>query len=397
MRIALLGGSFDPIHTGHLQLARMFAKQLSLDRVLLMPTSVPPHKLRSTMAPAQDRLAMCRLAVEGDPLFEVSDLEIARGGASFTADTLDTLTKQSPSVQWYLITGADMFLTLGSWWRFADIARMAVLCAAPRDGADAARLREYARRLEEKGARCVIAGQPVMPVSSTAIRQRIAQGEPAGDWLPAKVEDYIARKGLYKDGRTMSTMMTDEQFTDIIKGRLSEKRFHHSLEVAKEARRLAEKYGADPARAYTAGLLHDILKDTAPDAQLQILKDFDILQDDVEKQAPKLWHAHSGAVFIRHVLGVQDDEIVSAVRYHTTARAGMSLLEKVLYLADFTSADRDYPDVDEMRRQVEIGIEPAMEYALSYSIRELVEDKKAVHPDTVAAYNETVMRCGCQP
>ena len=179
---------------------------------------------------------------------------------------------------------------------------------------------------------------------------------------------------------------------DIIKGRLTERRFHHSLEVAKEARRLAEKYGADPARAYTAGLLHDILKDTAGDAQLQILKDFDILQDDVEKQAPKLWHAHSGAVFLEKVLGVEDEEIIRAVRYHTTARAGMSLLEKILYLADFTSADRDYPDVDEMRRQVEIGLEPAMEYALCYSIRDLVDQKKAIHPDTLAAYNEVVMK-----
>ena len=98
--------------------------------------------------------------------------------------------------------------------------------------------------------------------------------------------------------------------------------------------------------------------------QLQILNDFGILQDDVEKQAPKLWHAHSGAVFLQYVLGIEDEEIISAVRYHTTARAGMTLLEKILYLADFTSADRDYPDVDEMRRRVEIGIQPAMAYAL---------------------------------
>ena len=155
---------------------------------------------------------------------------------------------------------------------------------------------------------------------------------------------------------------------------------------------MAEKYGADPSKAYTAGLLHDILKDTGGDAQLQILKDFDILQDDIEKQAEKLWHAHSGAVFIRYVLGVRDEDILAAVRYHTTARAGMSELEKVLYLADFTSADRDYPDVDEMRRQADIGIAPAMEYALCYSIRDLVEQKKAIHPDTLAAYNEVILR-----
>lgn len=392
MRMALFGGTFDPIHNGHLELARAFSRRLQLDKVILMPTAVPPHKLKTSMAPPDKRLQMCRLAVGDDPLFDVSDLEISRGGASFTVDTLETLTHACPQDDWYLITGADMFLTLGSWWRFADIARMATLCAAPRDAADAGRLRAYAAELEQKGARCVIADIPLMPVSSTAIRERIAAGKPAEDWLPPAVAGYIAREGLYGDANAMNTMLTDDQFVEIIRGRLTPARFHHSLEVAKEARRLAGKYGADPAKAYTAGLLHDILKDAAGDAQLQILKDFDILQDDIEKQAKKLWHAHSGAVFIRHVLGVQDEDILAAVRYHTTARAGMSLLEKVLYLADFTSADRDYPDVDEMRRQVDIGIEPAMEYALCYSIRDLVDMKKAIHPDTLAAYNEVVLR-----
>lgn len=392
MRIALLGGTFDPIHNGHLELARAFARRLNLDKVVLMPTAVPPHKLKTSMAPPDKRLDMCRLAAGNDPLFEVSDLEISRGGASFTVDTLERLTASRPGTEWYLITGADMFLTLGSWWRFSDIARMATLCAAPRDAADAARLREYAAELEQKGARCVIADLPLMPVSSTAIREQIAAGKTAADWLPPPVAGYIDREGLYKDAQTMTTMMTDDQFVEIIKGRLTPRRFHHSLEVAKEARRLAEKYGADPSKAYTAGLLHDILKDTGGDAQLQILKDFDILQDDIEKQAEKLWHAHSGAVFIRYVLGVRDEDILAAVRYHTTARAGMSELEKVLYLADFTSADRDYPDVDEMRRQADIGIAPAMEYALCYSIRDLVEQKKAIHPDTLAAYNEVILR-----
>lgn len=392
MRMALFGGTFDPIHNGHVELARAFARRLQLDRVILMPTAVPPHKLKTSMAPPDKRLEMCRLAVRDDPLFDVSDLEICRGGASFTVDTLETLTNDFPQADWYLITGADMFLTLGSWWRFEDIARMATLCAAPRDAADAGRLRAYAAELEQKGARCVIADIPLMPVSSTAIRELIAAGQPAEDWLAPAVAGYIAREGLYKDANAMNTMLTDDQFVDIIRGRLTPARFHHSLEVAKEARRLAEKYGADPAKAYTAGLLHDILKDTAGDAQLQILKDFDILQDDIEKQAKKLWHAHSGAVFIRQVLGVQDEDIIAAVRYHTTARAGMSLLEKVLYLADFTSADRDYPDVEEMRRQVDIGIEPAMEYALCYSICDLTYMKKAIHPDTLAAYNEVVLR-----
>lgn len=121
---------------------------------------------------------------------------------------------------------------------------------------------------------------------------------------------------------------------------------------------------------------------------MQIFQDFAILLDNVEQQAPKLWHARAGALFIEKVLGVTDPDILAAVRYHTTARAGMSPLEKVLFIADFTSADRDYKDVDVMRRLADEGLSQAMLYALSYTIRDLVKKQAAIHPDTLAAYNE---------
>ena len=130
-RMALFGGTFDPIHNGHVQMALEFARRLQLDRVLLMPTFVPPHKMKQQMASVEDRLAMCRLVAQEHPVLEVSDLEARRGGASFTADTLEALHTQYPEAEWYLITGADMFCTLSTWWRFGTIAECAVLCAAP--------------------------------------------------------------------------------------------------------------------------------------------------------------------------------------------------------------------------------------------------------------------------
>ena len=192
--------------------------------------------------------------------------------------------------------------------------------------------------------------------------------------------------------RTAETVDRNEQFKDIIRARLTPKRYEHSLAVAVEAKRLAIKWGADPDKAYTAGLLHDILKNTKPELQLQILQDFDILLDIVEKQSPKLWHAKCGAAFIERVLGVDDPEIVTAVRYHTTARPGMGALERVLYLADFTSADRDYDDVGVMRRLADSDPDEAMLYALGYTIRELTEKSAPVHPDTIGAYNEIALK-----
>ena len=390
-RFALFGGTFDPIHEGHLRLAREFARRLSLDRVVLMPTALPPHKLKTELAREEDRLAMCRLAVEGDPLFVVSDLEIRRGGASFTADTLAELKKEEPEAEWYLITGADMFLTLGTWNRFDEIARLAVLCAAPRGGADAGALRAYAAELTERGARCAVEDISELPVSSTELRERLREGKPLDGLVPPAVERYIAARGLYREGADTPGRTTDEQFTEIIRGRLSPRRFAHSLAVAEQAAHLAPRYGANPKKARTAGLLHDILKDASLQAQLQILHDFDIILDNVEAASPSLWHAIAGAVFLEKILRVDDPELVNAVRYHTTGRAGMTPLERTLFLADFTSADRDYPDVAEMRRLAEEGWKPAMKYALTYTIRDLARHGRPIHPDAVEAYNELVV------
>ena len=183
-------------------------------------------------------------------------------------------------------------------------------------------------------------------------------------------------------------------YINILKSRLNEQRFHHSLCVADEAKRLAIKYGCDPEKAYFAGLLHDITKNAPKEEHLQIFSRFGIMLNDIEKNAVKLWHAMSGAAYIKHILKIEDDEIISAVRYHTTAKADMTLLEKIIYLADFTSLDRDYDDVSVIREYVDESLDKAFVYALQYSICDLVNNKKCVHIDTIAAYNQAVSMGG---
>ncbi len=179
-----------------------------------------------------------------------------------------------------------------------------------------------------------------------------------------------------------------DKYISILEKRLTNKRFVHSIEVANEAKRLAEKYGADTEKAYLCGLLHDITKNTPDNEQLQLFERFGIILTELEQNAKKLWHAMSGAAFVRYELGIDDDEIIDAIRYHTTAKADMSLLAKVLYLADYTSLDRDYEDVDEMRRLVDIGLNEAMQYALKYTVNDLASRNLPIHPDTIAAYNQ---------
>ncbi len=388
MKLALFGGTFDPPHNGHIALCEAAAGQLGLDRVVLMPTAQPPHKLKTEVAPAADRLHMCRLLAENRPLFTVSDMEILRGGASFTVDTLRALHEQQPDAEWYLLTGADMFLTLRTWWHFEDIAKLAVLCTVPRGDASTERLRAYARELEAAGALCRILDMPAVDISSTEVRGRLRQGSGWESLVPAEISEYIRAHGLYTGETPLERPATDEQYIEILRRRLTPYRFEHSLNVAKEAKRLARLYGADEQKAYTAGLLHDILKDTPPETQLQMADDFGILLDTVEQQAPNLWHARVGAGFLQHILGVRDSDILNGVRYHTTARAGMSLLEKILYIADFTAEGRTYPDVDVMRRLSNLSLEQAMIYSLHYLIHDLEKKGRAVHPNTLAALHE---------
>ncbi len=189
-------------------------------------------------------------------------------------------------------------------------------------------------------------------------------------------------------------MSNYDKYKAILFKRLNENRYYHSLCVADEAKRLAEKYGADAEKCYLAGLLHDITKNSSRDEHLQIFKNFGIMLSDIEKSAEKLWHAMSGSGYIENVLNIKDEEILDAVRYHTTAKAGMSLISKILYLADFTSRDRNYPDVNIIRGLVDKSLDEAFVYALKYSIIDLTERSKAIHPDTLNAFNEAVLSIG---
>ena len=192
---------------------------------------------------------------------------------------------------------------------------------------------------------------------------------------------------------TVAENKTDyEALKAILQKRLNEKRYYHSLCVADEAKRLAEKYGGDSEKSYLAGLLHDITKNAPDEEHLQIFKEFGIILSDVEQNAKKLWHAMSGALYVKNILGINDPEIIDAIRYHTTAKADMSLLASILYLADFTSKDRDYEDVDVIREYVDESLEKAFVYALEYSITDLVNQGRAIHPDTVQAYNQAVLK-----
>lgn len=181
-------------------------------------------------------------------------------------------------------------------------------------------------------------------------------------------------------------------YTELLKQRLSSYRFNHSLCVAESAVELAVRYGADPDKALVAGLLHDVTKEAAREEHFALFNEAGLSLTELERANPKLWHAMSGAVYMKLKLGIEDKEILDSVRYHTTARANMTLLDKVIYIADFISADRVYDDVEIVRALSKESLLKTMMYTQHYSINELLQKGACIHPDSVACYNQLIIK-----
>lgn len=201
MKTGLYGGTFNPIHRGHIHILNAFIDVLGLGKIIVMPAAEPPHKRVQTLAGGDDRLRMCAIAAEqvrgADVL--ISDLELRRGGLSYSSDTLRALHTQYPGDTLHFLMGEDMFLTVQNWHEAEAVMELAVLCASPRSADGIHRLREHAKELEKRyGAQTRIADIPYMPVSSTEVRELIGRGGDAAELLPPGVAEYIHEKQLYE-------------------------------------------------------------------------------------------------------------------------------------------------------------------------------------------------------
>lgn len=196
----LFGGSFNPIHNGHLHLAKSVYRTLELDHVVLMPSGEAPHKDCSEYAPAADRLEMCRLAAEKFDWMSVSDDEIRKMGKSYTVETLRDLRERFPDVHWTLMIGSDMLLTFDQWYCWQEILQMARVCAVSREVGDLPALREKAEQLKTAadGTDIVVLSVRAFPLSSTQIRENLKKNVISSCVLPKNVVQYIRLNGLYR-------------------------------------------------------------------------------------------------------------------------------------------------------------------------------------------------------
>ena len=388
MKIGIYGGTFNPPHLGHITAARAVFELLKLDRLLMVPDGQPPHKDLPPDSPApEQRLALTRMAAEemGDRA-EVLDLELRREGRSYTSDTLTRLHALYPEDELWLLMGADMFLTLHRWHEPETILSLAGIAAFGRTEADTEELfaaqRDYLYKSFPQARLFTLTIPGVVDISSTALRERLAAGGGANFLAPA-VYGLILRKGLYGTAADLKHLPLS-QLRPAALSYLKRRRIPHVLGTEQEAIRLAARYGADVEKARRAALLHDCTKKLDMEEQLSLCRQYGIQLDELEQRALKLLHARTGAEIARDVFGV-DDEIYSAIRWHTTGHANMTLLEKIIYLADYIEPSRDFPGVDRLRKVCYEDLDRGLLTGLEMTIEEMQGMGDPVHHATLEA------------
>ena len=390
MRIGVYGGAFNPPHLGHITAARAVSGLLKLDKLLVIPTGHPPHKTLPPGGPTpEQRLEMTRLAMEQAGLkdrIEVLDLEIRREGNSYTADTLARLKEQYPEDELWLLMGADMFLTLQSWRQPERILSLAGIAAFGRTEADTGELfdlqRDYLYRMYPQARLFTLSIPGVVDVSSTELRDRLAKGE-GGALLAPAVYGYILRKKLYGTAEDLKRLPL-ERLRPVALSCLDHRRIPHVLGTEQEAIHLAERWGADVDKARRAALLHDCTKKLSLPEQLAAAERFRVPLDGMERQELKLLHAKTGAGIAETVFGT-DAEITNAIRWHTTGRAHMTLLEKVIYLADYIEPTRSFPGVEALRKACYEDLDAGLLLGLEMTIQEMEARGAPIHPKTLEA------------
>lgn len=401
MKIGILGGTFSPIHDGHLRLARIYQQELGLEKMLLIPTYQPPHKQTDHLPDGEHRCRMAELASEGLPGFEVSDIEIRRGGKSYTVDTLTELRELYPEGEFCLLTGSDMFCTVLDWHRGSELVRMAEICTMERGGDTAEMLETQAGCIRAAGGRARILHREPFNCSSTGIRERIAAGcrDSRELGISPKVLSYILQNGLY--GSDVRDWVYDEdKFVETVHRLEKPARFAHSMNVAARAEELAERYGENPTLCRVAGILHDVCKNLPDKEQFSLVKRLrgpiknDIMNDKSFGLVPPIWHGPAAAAYIWEELGVYNRDILYSVAYHTTGRAGMSLFEKIIYIADLTSAERDYPDAREVRDLADRDLDAALRCSLEFTLNKMRTNATPMTRDTLETMREYGIDCG---
>ena len=380
-RIGIYGGTFNPPHIGHIRAAGYAVDSLQLTKLLMIPSCISPHKTLPENSPTpEQRTQMLRLSVGNNKKIEISDLELRRGSVSYTYETVAEVRKLYPNAEILLFMGTDMFLSFDSWKNPDLILQNAALAVFYRgDPNEIPKIQEKKAFFEEKGATVYLVENPVTEISSTDLR-RMLVFDCARPFLSPGILEYIQANGLYGAGKSYQNLPIEE-LEAVVTALLKPSRVAHVLGCRQTAKELAKIHGADPTDAQRAALLHDITKALDGDHQLTLCREYGINLDDFSANNPKTLHALTGSLVAKRIFG-ENEAVVAAIRSHTTGKADMNTLQKIIYVADYMEPNRDFPGVEQLRQLAYTDLDGALKLGLTMTLQLLMEQGRDISPES---------------
>lgn len=386
-RIAIMGGTFDPIHMGHLVTAEAVRHEYDIDEVIFVPTGNPPHKSSVSMTSAEHRYLMTVLATAANEKFHVSRMEIDREGTTYTIDTIKELRAlYGKCTEIYFITGADAIHEILTWKNSDELLKICTFIAVTRPGYHKKALMEKVEELKKTyDSHIKFLEVPALSISSSDIRNRVKENRPIKYLVTSAVENYINKHKLYTHPLTFDESMI-EKLTLYVKNQLSKKRYEHTKGVVERAIELGNIHEVNTDKLFIAALFHDVAKELSIDQSIQLCDCYNIAYDAYEKEHPEVLHGKVGAAILKHKWEVDDQQILDSIAYHTVGRQNMSDMEKIIFLADMTEKGRKpFPGIEKIRRLSEVDLNHGMYEALVSSKNYVLTiQKKQVHPLTDA-------------
>ncbi len=366
-RIGIYGGTFNPPHVGHIRAAVCACDRLSLSKMLLIPSCSSPHKTLPADSPTpEQRLKMLQLSIADTDELSVSDIELQRGGCSYTYETVEALKAQYPNAECILFMGTDMFLSFLNWKnpeRILACVSLGVYYRGTKEEKTA--ISQQKQRLEEMGATVYLVDNPVTEISSTDLRRMLVM-RCADGFLTPEVLRFIEQKGLYGTAKNYRGL-SEEQLEEVVVSLLKPSRVNHVRGCREEAVKLAQFWGANVTDAARAALLHDVTKALDGPLQLELCRQYGVPLDDFSVHNPKTLHALTGSLVAERIFG-ESEAVVSAICSHTTGKANMNLLEKIIYVADYMEPNRDFPGVEELRSLAYSDMDAALRRGLEMTL-----------------------------
>jgi len=376
-KIGIMGGTFDPIHNGHLLSAEEVRQKLGLDMIIFIPAGSPPLKNPKNTTDAVHRYNMCLLACLSNPFFSVSDIEVKREGPSYTVDTIRQLRKEYAHNHLFFISGADASNNFESWREFDKIIEMCDIVVTTRPGYNPSGI---LKNRENGNFHFLDISQ--MDISSTKIRHNLKLGKSVRYLMADSVIEYINKENLYSPLEHIKKKLSFA---------LSEQRYLHSLSVMQEAEKIGRHYGADEDaldKLRLAGLLHDCAKSMCDEMHYadieMICKRNGIELNEFFRKTPTLAHSDAGVAVAMEVYGIDDKQVLSAIKTHTFGSPDMDFVGKVLYLADYIEPLRaQTKDRLKARKLTYNSIDAAMIFVLRSTIEKNIRRGFEVYPESI--------------